>query len=107
MSEKAAEEAEIRDRCLTEFFTRYDRGQAIREALPAILHDLLRARLEELVKGMPLSDGGLRLSGDVAQRVAVLTRMHYDFLEPADKERLLADADRLIKALLALQEAPR
>jgi len=75
MSEKAAEEAEIRDRCLTEFFTRYDRGQAIREALPAILHDLLRARLEELVKGMPLSDGGLRLSGDVAQRVAVLTRM--------------------------------
>lgn len=94
-----SQESEARDRCLTEFFGEIDKKQRLKEALAALLHDLFRARLEEIVKGMPLSDGGLRLTAEVAARVAVLCRTNFEFLESPEQERARADADRLLKAL--------
>ena len=93
------EEAAPRDRALTELFAPLEKHQRLLDALAPILHDLFRTRLEDLVKGMPLKDGGLRLSAEAAARVTILSRTGFEFLEPEDQARARADAARLLKLL--------
>jgi hypothetical protein len=70
-----------------------------REALAALLHDLFRARLEELIKGMPTRGGGLILDPEKAAAVAVLCRTNFEFVDTSAQQRARADADRLMEML--------
>jgi len=67
-----------------------------RELLAECLHEILRAHLEELVKGMPLKDGGLKLSGETIMRIMVLTRTPFPMLDPHDAQRARVLADQIL-----------